>query len=214
VLVGPNGSGKSTLLSFVVNALVGLKQQAFEQAEIERDRVYRLRSRMFIRSGAHWYHAKLEFEEGLSLDEWVLDRPRKAFAAEVSPLPAEPGWQQIQEDEADLFLLTPQPQNFPHRTLSKPIQKLFGENVVPFFPSDRFELPDWLNERSLVAGLRFPGPVQFKGQTARRIFARALLRPTLEWLEAVALDALLADREIPPVQIITGNGIVAMPVVL
>ena len=32
VLVGPNGSGKSTLLSFIVNALVGFKQQAYEQA--------------------------------------------------------------------------------------------------------------------------------------------------------------------------------------
>jgi hypothetical protein len=206
VLVGPNGSGKSTLLSFIVNALVGFKQQAFEHAEIEHNRVYRVRSQMFIRGGASWYHAKLQFEEGLLLDEWVLDRPRKRFESEVSPLPTDTGWRQIPEDDADWFMLTPQFQHPIQRTLSKPIQKLFGENVVLFFPSDRFELPDWLNERSLAAELRFPEPVTFKGQTARRIFSRALLRPTLEWIKAVVLDSLLAPQEVPSVQLLASYG--------
>jgi energy-coupling factor transporter ATP-binding protein EcfA2 len=211
VLVGPNGSGKSTLLSFIVNALVGFKQQAFEQAEIEHDRVYRVRSQMFMRRGTCWYHAKLEFEEGLSLDEWMLDRPRKAFEAEVSPLPADAGWKQINEDESDLFQLTPQPGHPISRVPSKPIQKLFGENVVLFFPSDRFELPDWLNERSLAVDLRFPEPVMFKGQTARRIFSRALLRPTLEWIKAVTLDSRLSDYELCTIQVGTGNGVTTVP---
>ncbi|MFO0805496.1 MAG: AAA family ATPase [Gemmataceae bacterium] len=201
VIVGPNGSGKSTLLSFIVNALIGFKQQAFEQAEVEQQRVYRVRSGMFIRSGTHWYHAKAEFDEGLSLDEWVLDRPRKAFEAEVSPLPSEDGWKQIPEGDVDRFELTPQPQHILNRALSKPIQKLFAENVVLFFPSDRFELPDWLNERSLAPELRFPEPVQFQGHTARRIFSRALLKPTLEWIKAVTLDAQLADFQPVSIQL-------------
>ena len=44
VLVGRNGSGKSTFISFIVNALLGLKQQIYEDAEIEQGKVYRLRS--------------------------------------------------------------------------------------------------------------------------------------------------------------------------
>jgi hypothetical protein len=196
VLVGPNGSGKSTVLSFVVNALIAFKQQAFHEAEIERDRVFRVRSQMFIRGGTHWYHAKLVFEEGLTLDEWVLDRSRKAFETEVSPLPTDGAWRQIGEDEMDAFLLNPAPSHPVNRALSKPIQKLFRENAVLFFPSDRFELPDWLNERSLAKELRFPELATFKDQTTRRIFSRALLRPTLEWVKAVVLDSLLpGDRE-------------------
>lgn len=39
VLVGRNGSGKSTLISFVANALIGLKQQIYEDAEVERNKV-------------------------------------------------------------------------------------------------------------------------------------------------------------------------------
>ena len=87
LLVGPNGSGKSTVLSFIVNALIGFKQQAYEQAEIERDKVYRMRSSQFIHHGAHWYYAKIQFDSGLSLDEWTLDRPRKEFEEQVRPLP-------------------------------------------------------------------------------------------------------------------------------
>ena len=172
VLVGPNGSGKSTLLSFVVNALVGFKQQAYEQAEVEREKVYRVRSARFIRSGTCWYHAKLQFDGGLALDEWVLDRPRKEFEEHVHPLPDDDGWKKMPEDRFNHFGLTPEPAHPLQRVLSQPIQKLFGQNVVLFFPSDRFELPDWLNDQALTEELRFPEPTTFEGHTPRRIFSR------------------------------------------
>jgi hypothetical protein len=96
---------------------------------------------------------------------------------------------------------------------SRPIQNLFAQNVALFFPSDRFELPDWLNVEALAEELRFPEPSKFEGHTARRIFSRALLKPTLEWVKAVVLDSLLEERGSPmPVELPDG-GLVAMPVV-
>ena len=192
VLVGPNGSGKSTVLSFIVNALVGFKQQVFEETEIEQNKVYRVRSRLYVRGGTHWYHAKLEFEDGFSLDEWVLDRPKERFENEINPLPTEGGWKQIGPSGYDCFSLLPVWQR-QFQSIPPKLEKLFSNNVVLFFPSDRFELPDWLNERSLASDLKFPEPLPFKGQTSRRIFARALLKPTLEWLKAVVLDSRLSD---------------------
>lgn len=214
VLVGPNGSGKSTLLSFIVNALVGFKQQAYEWAEVERDKVYRVRSTGFIRHGACWYHAKVQFDDGLALDEWTLDRPRKEFEEQVSPLPQDDGWKKMPDDRFNHFALTPEPAHPFQRVLSRPIQKLFGHNVVLSFPSDRFELPDWLNDQALAEELRFPEPTKFEGHTPRRIFSRALLKPTLEWVKAVVLDNLLEEQSSPrPVQFVAGVGFVAMPVV-
>ena len=195
VLVGPNGSGKSTVLSFVVNALVGFKQQVFDEAEIEQKRVYRVRSSHFIRGGSNWYHARLEFENGLSLEEWVLDRPKGRFESEVNPLPTETGWQQISEEETNRYLLEPNRDGQIPTPPPPPILvRLFSENVVLFFPSDRFELPDWLNDKSLHSDLKFPEPMPFKGQTRRRIFSRALLRPTVEWLKGVVLDSRLSGQ--------------------
>jgi energy-coupling factor transporter ATP-binding protein EcfA2 len=207
VLVGPNGSGKSTLLSFVVNALIGFKQQVYDEAEVEQNRVYRVRAPMFIRGGCNWYHAKLDFCDGLSLEEWVLDRPRSEFEKSITPLPLKEGWKQIKEEERDQFSLTPQPPiNLGGaRERSAKLEKLFAENVVLYFPSDRFELPDWLNESGLLPDLRFPEPMTFKGQTHRRIFARALLRPTLQWLKAVVLDSRLADYA--PFDFVTDMGV-------
>lgn len=211
VLVGPNGSGKSTLLSFIVNALVVFKQQAYVQSEVERDTVYRLRSPRFIRHGACWCHAKLQFDGGLELDEWTLDRTRKEFEEQVSPLPDDDGWKKMPEDRFDSLALTPQPAPSFQRVLSPPIQKLFGQNAVLFFPSDRFEPPDWLNDQALAEELRFPEPTLFEGNTPRRIFLRALLKPTLEWVKSVVLDNLLQEQSSPrPVQFIDGVGFVAM----
>ena len=50
------------------------------------------------------------------------------------------------------FALTPEHAHPFQRVLSRTIQKLFGQNVVLFFPSDRFELPDWLNDQGIKPG--------------------------------------------------------------
>ena len=91
---------------------------------------------------------------------------------------------------------------------------MFGQNVVQFFPSDRFELPNWLNEQSLAEELRFPESTKFEGHTPRRIFSRANLKPTLEWVKAVVLDNLLRDRDsLRPVQFLPSGDLVTMSVV-
>lgn len=122
VLVGPNGSGKTTLLSFIVNALVAFKQQAYDQAEIKHNKVYRVLSIGFIRQGACWYHAKLQFDGDLAMEEWTLNLPRKEFEEQVSPLPEDDGWKKIPEDRSNHFALTPEPAHPFQRVLSRPIQ--------------------------------------------------------------------------------------------
>jgi len=83
VLVGRNGSGKSTLISFVVNALLGLKQQIYEDAEIEKGKVYRLRSSLGIHGNTHFYFARLNFDKGVSLIEWQLDKPKESLRSPI-----------------------------------------------------------------------------------------------------------------------------------
>ena len=194
VLVGPNGSGKTTVLSYIVNALVGLKQQAFANAEVEQQQVYRMRGASFIRHGASWSHVELDFNAQMKLVEWVIDRPRAMFEAEVKPLPNHEGWKSIPADDFSIHTLTPEPTHPLQRIPSKHVQEQFAKNVVLYFPSDRSEVPNWLNERALMEDRSFSEPKAVHGETRRRIFSRALLKPTLQWIRSVILDQLLYER--------------------
>jgi len=207
VLVGANGSGKTTLLSFIVNGLIAFKQQVYDNVEIESGKVFRIRSGLARRAGAPFYHVSLQFNHGFSMREWVLDRPRSQFETEVNPLPSDESWKQIPSGDFSEFKTVPEGQN-PHfgRTIDTTLEKEMRRNVVLYFPSDRFEPPDWLNQGALSAELRFPTVTTFHRETDRRIFAKSLLKPTLEWLRAVILDHLLGERQ--PMDLMVGHQLV------
>lgn len=199
VLVGRNGSGKSTFISFVVNALLGIKQQIFPDAEIEKGKVYRLRSALGIYGSAHFYFACLNFDKGVSLIEWQLDKLKDSFT-EPGELPAiDPSWEQIPPHETSHYAL-------PLGELSEPhlLEKSLGESILLFFPADRFEPPDWLNTENLSSELKLPEPSRIKGRTQRRILAKNRLKPTLEWLNSVILDMMVSEYKVMPLSI--GNG--------
>jgi recombinational DNA repair ATPase RecF len=69
VLVGPNGSGKTTVISFIVNAMIGMKQHAFEEAEVYAGKVYRVRSTLAINGDSNFYFARLDFDGNASLEQ-------------------------------------------------------------------------------------------------------------------------------------------------
>lgn len=190
VLVGRNGSGKSTLISFIVNALLGIKQQVFEETEIEKGKVYRLRSSLGIHGNAHFYFARLNFDKGVSLIEWQLDKQKELFT-EPGELPSiDSSWQNIPPTETSHYAL-------PLGELSQPhlLEKSLGENSLLFFPADRFEPPDWLNTENLSSELKLPDSSRIKGRTQRRILSKNRLKPTLEWLNSVIFDMMVVEHK-------------------
>ena len=190
LIVGRNGSGKSTVISFVVNALVALKQQIFEDVEIDKGKVYRLRSPLGIHGDAAFYFAKLDFEKGVSLIEWQLNKPRETVV-ELPELQAlDPTFHQAPLSETSQFGLPLGELAAPH-LLEATLQK----TSLLFFPADRFEPPDWLNSESLSTELQLPEQSRMKGRTSRRIFSRNRLKPTLEWLHSVIFDMMVSEYE-------------------
>ena len=190
VLVGRNGSGKSTLISFVVNALIGLKQQIFEDAEIEKGKVYRLRSSLGIHGSAHFYFARLNFDKGVSLIEWQLDKQKELFTEPDELLAIDTSWQQIPLNESSHYAL-------PLGELSQRhlLEKELAENSLLFFPADRFEPPDWLNSENLSSELKLPVPSHRKDRTQRRILSKNRLKPTLDWLNSVIFDMMVSEHK-------------------
>ena len=190
VLVGRNGSGKSTFISFIVNALVGLKQQVYEDVEVDKGKVYRIRSPLGIHGDAHFYFARLNFDKSVSLIEWQLDKPKQQFAEQGDLQKIDPSWQQIPATELSFYSL-------PLGDLAQPhlLEDTITKTCQLFFPADRFEPPDWLNSDSLSTELKLPEPSRMKGRTERRIFSRNRLKPTLEWLNSVIFDMMVSEHQ-------------------
>lgn len=188
ILVGRNGSGKSTVISYVVNALIALKQRVYEDVEVEQGKVYRLRSPLGIHGGATFFFAKVDFDLGVKVVEWQLDRKKSEVADKESMLAIDDSWNLIDPNETSLFHLHLGTLEDNHAA-----ESLLAKTSHLFFPADRFELPDWLNADSLSSELRLPEASRIKGKTNRRIIARNRLKPTLEWLTSVLFDVLVEN---------------------
>lgn len=190
VLVGRNGSGKSTLISFVVNALLGIKQHAFEDAEVEKGKVYRIRSPLGIHGSAQFFFARLNFDKGISLIEWQLDKQKEKFPEPNEFQAIDTSWQNIPPNETSHYALPLGELSAPHL-----LEKCLEENCFLFFPADRFEPPDWLNTENLSSELKLPEPSRIKGKTPRRILSKNRLKPTLDWLNSVIFDMMVSEHQ-------------------
>lgn len=190
ILVGRNGSGKSTVISFVVNALVAFKQQVYEDVEVDKGKVYRLRSALGIHGDAEFYFAKLEFEKGVSLIEWQLNTAREKVTEIAALQLLDSSFNEIPGTETSHFKLPMGELSAPH-LLEETLQK----TSLLFFPADRFEPPDWLNAENLSSELQMPEQSRVKGRTSRRIFSRNRLKPTLDWLHSVIFDMMVSEHQ-------------------
>ncbi|MBU6467650.1 MAG: AAA family ATPase [Betaproteobacteria bacterium] len=189
LLVGKNGSGKSTAISFVVNALVGMKQHVFDDIEVEKGRVYRIRSPLAINGTAEFYFARLAFDKGVVLTEWQLNRPKTEYADPSAMQALDPAWDQLPAHETSFFNL-----NMGKLADARLMEEMLDKNCLLYFPADRFEPPDWLNIEDLSSDLKLPEPERMKGRTTRRIFSRNRLKPTLDWLNSVIFDMMVSEH--------------------
>lgn len=185
LLVGENGSGKSILLSYIVNGLMRAQGSVYpENSEVEKDKVYKFRSPLYIKTGAEYYFGRVEFEQDLHCEELQLNQLKKDFGDKPATLVGEDAsrlWQSTPDDGSSNFGA-----NFAQK--SSKLKDLFNNNCILYFPPNRFEEPAWLNEINLKARAQYMNLRRVEGYTNRRIINYSSLHDNQNWLFEVLFD--------------------------
>lgn len=181
IIVGTNGSGKSVFLSHLLNPLMAAQQSAFDNAEVEEGRVYKLRSPQYIRKGTTYSYSKVQFGPSFFCDEWQLSRPREEYLKQFENPNIDSSFEDIPLHEWSVFK-----GNFSDSPLE--VSRQFIDNCVLYFPANRFEQPAWLNEASLNAVATFVEHRKIDKTSNRRIVQQEPLQTSKDWLIDVIFD--------------------------
>jgi len=194
ILVGANGSGKSILLSHVLNALISAHQACFEDSEVERGKVYKLRSPQYIKSGAGYSFSRVDFAQDLNCIEWQLVCKKEEFLQESEGSAIDSSFDNIAPHDTSHYQT-----NLNERLVE--LRRQFSENCVLYFPPNRFEQPAWLNVYNLKTGAEFTERKNIAGISNRRIIQESPLATTRNWLLDVVLDRSNYDIKVENYQV-------------
>ncbi|MEG4346528.1 AAA family ATPase [Microcoleus sp. A003_D6] len=191
ILVGTNGSGKSILLSYLLNALMAAQQVAFDDAEVEEGKVYKLRSPQYIKNGATYCYARVNFGPDFSCYEWQLACSREDYVKNFGDPEIDNSFGEIPLHETSIFNT-----NITNNPLE--VSKEFRSNCVLYFPANRFEQPAWLNAQNLNATAEFVEMLRVNRVSNRWIIQQSPLTVSKNWLMGILLDRVTYDLKISP----------------
>ena len=191
IFVGSNGSGKSIVLSHIANFYLTAKSEFYDNAEIPKGKVFKMRTPIYISAGEHWSHAKLRFEHGVDYEEWQLNRSRKLFEEQLRFAPPYESWNEITETETNSYNVGYH--NDPVKRQAT--ESALNHNAILYFPPNRFEEPAWLNEDNLKFKSQVVVPKNMQGVTSRVMMAKEPLRDLADWCLGVVFDSRLYEEQ-------------------
>lgn len=193
VIVGANGSGKSILLSHLVNALVVGRNQVFDDVEVEKGKVFKLRSPLYIQSGKDYSYSSVEFDCGLKVSELQLSVTKAAFEEQLAYTPARNEWAELSENETSLFSANFQA----HRST---LGSFSRNQCCLYFPVNRFEEPGWLNLENLKTKASYSDLKHITGYSNRKLICTSPMKENRNWLLDIVLDRAIYETRLVPLQ--------------
>jgi predicted ATP-binding protein involved in virulence len=181
IFIGKNGSGKTILLSQIINALCAAQGIIYENSEVKSGKVYKLRSPLYIRNGEYFWYTKLNFTAiQQELVEYQLRETREDIEKNPEFKQPHEDWSKIlPKSETSLFL-------FPISV--NDAKKIISQQCVLYFPTNRFELPAWLNDEDLIKPVKYQDLKHLASVSNRTMIATSTLKDCQNWLLDVLLD--------------------------
>jgi predicted ATPase len=182
IFVGGNGSGKTNILSLIADALFESAANHFQDVvpryEGQARPWFRVVGATTTSVGAKGSFSVLEFADG-------DDRPayfQKGGIIDVEMIATLP------MEYRGLFPTAEDSNTKSVAIQNHKIREIFENAVHVYFPSNRSEVPDWLNVNSITEG-DFDLEIKYSGRMTKPIYVDRGLEPLKQWLLTLLLDS-------------------------
>jgi len=201
IFVGKNGSGKSVATAHVVNALIEAHGTVFEDSDVEKGKVYKLRSPTYIRHGAEYSTAEVHLSNNFSVCEAQMVKRKSDF---TEPLPTYIKWDEVSPNENTHYT-----SNFAQQRDC--LKDCLEQATHMFFPPNRFEEPAWLNEMNLRNKASYASLSNLSNFSNRPVVNYAPMRDLQNWLLDLVYDSFALERKIIKTPVLQGAGQIPAP---
>lgn len=187
ILVGKNGTGKTTLLSSIVDALYELSNDCFSDV-LPRSgmgyKYFKLSGSRNIRVNNDFAFSYVNFSKKEGFYEY-LDKNGNISIEEIkSKIDCLNILHDVSNSNAG--------GNFKYASKTNEdidFKNDFLSNSYCYFPSDRYELPYWINKETVESSEQFSEKSRFNGYLDRSILVRKSLNLIKNWILDVFLDS-------------------------
>lgn len=183
VFVGKNGSGKSVAIAHVVSALIEAHGTVFDDSDVEKGKVYKIRSPTYIRHGAEYSTAEVHFTNDFSVYEAQFVKQKCLFE---KPHPNYAKWDEVRPTENSHYT-----SNF--RSQSEELKTCLNQATHLFFPPNRFEEPAWLNEMNLLNKASYASLIDYSTYSNRPVVNYAPMQDLQNWLLDLVYDSFALE---------------------
>lgn len=192
VITAINGKGKTTILSHIADAFYELARPAFPQEfEGKENKLYRVSSPLYNITSSKPSIAYFRFKDGEDIYDYIDVRGKCTKEQYDATIDVD------NKIDYNNFQRRLKQQNFSKywnvQDNDDIREKMFGQNVLSYFPSYRFELPAYLND-SYSNPLKYSIESKFSGYLPNQIEVISDITTFSNWLLDVLLDMKLGER--------------------
>lgn len=199
ILVGRNGSGKTLVMSSILDSLIQIKRRSFQEIpEVKEHNFYKAGKKDYISEGEYYSFINIEYIKSDASSINYKD------IATTTPTKTKKLLQHYQINFQQDF-----DENGFHRDVTGDFKNIFGNELVLYFPVNRYYSPAWLVEKEDV---RIQTTEKYVGKDNSNIIKMDVISEVESWILDVILDKNLYEQKVQLIPVFTKQGDSFVPI--